>query len=328
MIKNYENIIKRFTGANNVFQIEVIQSLWSGYGKIVRYGLKNCKLKNVVVKHVQLPKNKNNTGEGNRALSHNRKLKSYKVEMAWYKKWSHICNENCYVPKCLGVEVQGEEMLLVLEDLADSGYPLTKTRVSFDEMKLCIAWLANFHATFMGKTPDELWKVGTYWHLDTRPYELSVMEDVELKNFAHKIDLELKKTPYKTFVHGDAKLANFCFSRDGKSVSAVDFQYVGGGCGMKDLAYFVGSCLDENESESMETVILDYYFIEFRKALASIDIEHSINIQELEENWRCLYPIAWADFHRFLKGWSPEYWKINCYSEKTTRHVIENLKNR
>jgi len=45
-------------------------------------------------------------------------------------------------------------------------------------------------------------------------------------------------------VHGDAKLANFCFSRDGKKVAAVDFQYVDGGCGMKDLSrIIVGSSI-------------------------------------------------------------------------------------
>jgi hypothetical protein len=32
--------------------------------------------------------------------------------------------------------------------------------------------------------------------------------------------------------------------------------------------------------------------------------------------------VAWADFHRFLKGWSPDHWKLSDYSERVTREVI------
>ena len=45
----------------------------------------------------------------------------------------------------------------------------------------------------------------------------------------------------------------------------------------------------------------------------------------LENEWRPLYRVAWADFHRFLKGWSPGHWKINSYSERVTEEVIKNL---
>jgi len=37
---------------------------------------------------------------------------------------------------------------------------------------------------------------------------------------------------------------------------------------------------------------------------------------------RGLFPLAWTDFHRFLKGWSPGYWKINSYSERMAREVL------
>ena len=122
---------------------------------------------------------------------------------------------------------------------------------------------------------------------------------------------------FKTLVHGDAKLANFCFSETGE-VAGVDFQYVGGGCGMKDLAYFTGSCLSEEDCEQLEAKIIDTYFTYFHKANAKTH-------HELEQEWRGLYPVAWADFHRFLKGWSPEHWKINTYSERLTREVITQL---
>ncbi|MFK8061489.1 MAG: oxidoreductase family protein, partial [Polaribacter sp.] len=157
----------------------------------------------------------------------------------------------------------------------------------------------------------------TYWHLETRPQELEILEDISLKKAASKIDEKLNNCRYKTFVHGDAKLANFCFSKDG-TVSGVDFQYVGGGCGMKDIAYFIGSCLNESDCERLETKILDTYFNYLQNALGHKN-------EDLENEWRSLYHLAWADFHRFLKGWSPNHWKINSYSERITKQVIKNL---
>ena len=140
-----------------------------------------------------------------------------------------------------------------------------------------------------------------------------------MKIAATAIDEKLNSCKYKTFVHGDAKLANFCFDKDGK-VGGVDYQYVGGGCGMKDVAYFIGSCLSESECERLEEKILDTYF----DYLQSEMIERN---EMLEAEWRSLSKVAWADFHRFLKGWSPSHWKINSYSERVTKEVMNSLKN-
>jgi thiamine kinase-like enzyme len=180
-----------------------------------------------------------------------------------------------------------------------------------------LSWLAKFHASYLSKAPKGLWEVGTYWHLETRPQELAVLDDEKLKRAAVAIDEKLNDCQYKTFVHGDAKLANFCFSKDGK-VAGLDFQYVGGGCGMKDVAYFIGSCLNEADCERLEAKILDTYF----KYLQS---EFQERNEALETEWRSLYRVAWADFHRFLKGWSPGHWKINDYSERVGAEVISNL---
>ena len=92
---------------------------------------------------------------------------------------------------------------------------------------------------------------------------------------------------------------------------------------MKDLAYFVGSCLHEEDCESMEKEILNFYFCELRKACTLY--QKDVDLNELENNWRELYHYAWADFHRFLKGWSPGHWKINSYSERICRQVIQEI---
>ncbi len=141
-------------------------------------------------------------------------------------------------------------------------------------------WLANFHVTFLTQKPEGLWEIGTYWNLDTRPDEFDKIEPQELKAKAHLIDNLLNQCRFQTIVHGDAKLTNFCFSKNGKNIAAVDFQYVGGGCGMKDVAYFLGSCLSSSECESYEKELLGYYFSEMEKHL--IQISSTL----LSKNWK------------------------------------------
>ncbi len=315
MNEYFKSVIIQKTGATSLFEKEIIQELWSGYGKIIRVGLENGSVESVVIKYVQLPINKNHPRGWNNDIGHQRKVKSYQVESVWYQNYSK--NNIARLPQCLAIETLDDEVLIVLEDLDIAGYHLRKTTVTWEEISSCLEWLAQFHASYMDKTPNGLWDVGTYWHLKTRPGELSVLDDQKLKEAAPFIDKRLNDCNYKTFVHGDAKLANFCFANNGQ-VAGLDFQYVGGGCGMKDVAYFIGSCLNETECERLEEKILDTYF----NFLQNILQERN---EALEKEWRYLYRVAWADFHRFLKGWSPVHWKINSYSERVTAEVINSL---
>ena len=162
-----------------------------------------------------------------------------------------------------------------------------------------------------------MWENGTYWHLATRPDEYRRMESGDLKNNAGNIDKKLSNCKFKTLVHGDAKLANFCFSEEG-NVAAVDFQYVGVGCGMKDLIYFISS-VEDFESEDREKEVLDFYFDELARFMEGRN-------EELENEWRSLYKFAWADFNRFLQGWSPDHWKLNDYLQNKTSSAILSIK--
>ncbi len=315
MDPRFKSIILQSTGASSLFEKEMIQQLWSGYGEIMRVGLENASVDSVVIKHVQMGAYKNHPRGWNTDIGHQRKVKSYEVETTWYKRYSE--DSSARLPRCLAIDTKEDEVLIVLEDLDEAGYPLRKTYVTWDDITACLAWLAKFHASYLGKAPEGVWEVGTYWHLETRPQELAALADRRLREAAPVIDERLNSCTYKTFVHGDAKLANFCFSEAGE-VAALDFQYVGGGCGMKDVAYFIGSCLDEGECERLEDQVLDTYFQHLQSALKNRN-------EALETEWRSLYHVAWADFHRFLKGWSPGHWKINSYSERITEEVIKNL---
>ncbi|MCC5931281.1 MAG: DUF1679 domain-containing protein [Cyclobacteriaceae bacterium] len=315
--------LKEFTGANDFTHYENLQTLWSGYGQIRRYFLKDADISSIIVKHILFPKGSKHPRGWNTSLSHQRKLQSYEVEVAWYTHWNMLTNHHCRTPTCYGVKLMENEIIIVLEDLDAQGFDQRRRTVNLDQMKSCLCWLAHFHAIFMGKEPEGLWNTGTYWHLQTRPDELKALDDRVLKNAASQIDQILKDSPWQTFVHGDAKLANFCFSNKSEQVAAVDFQYVGKGCGMKDVAYFIGSCLHEEDCGTYEKTLLDHYFACLRDALQPK--QKDISFDDLEENWRKLFPVAWTDFHRFLKGWSPGHWKLNSYSEQMAQYVVKNL---
>lgn len=49
--------------------------------------------------------------------------------------------------------------------------------------------------------------------------------------------------------------------------------------------------------------LLDYYFKELQVAFGAL--KYDINFEELEVEWRRMYPIAWTDFTRFMLGWLP-----------------------
>jgi Ser/Thr protein kinase RdoA (MazF antagonist) len=140
----------------------------------------------------------------------------------------------------------------------------------------------------------------------------------------------LNQAKAQSLVHGDAKVANFCFSPSGPHeqarVAAVDFQYVGRGVGVKDVAYLFSSCLDERESEARAEAWLDYYFEclsqEVMRRQEAGRLPALIRVAELEEEWRALYPVAWADFLRFLDGWAPGHYKIHGYSLRMARQAL------
>ncbi|MFY0627557.1 MAG: phosphotransferase [Reichenbachiella sp.] len=312
------------THAKRIIRQETIQSLWSGYGEIFRCWLEGGQFDSVVVKHVVLPDQVNHPRGWNTDLGHQRKVKSYEVESYWYKGLGRQCDNDCRIPRLIFHLEQGTKTLMVFEDLNSSGFPIKKSNATIAEIKACLLWLANFHAKYLGVKPEKLWNVGTYWHLATRPEELQRMGDKALKEASGGIDNYLNKAQFHTIVHGDAKLANFCFSQDEKSVAAVDFQYVGGGCGMKDVAYLLSSTLDDHTFDRFEKELLAYYFEELDKAL--IKGNYNTEIQDVIKEWKELYLFAWVDFYRFLDGWSPGHWKINNHIIDKKKKVLDLLK--
>jgi aminoglycoside phosphotransferase (APT) family kinase protein len=320
-MQGLQEYILKHVGASEILRVESVQTLWSGYGQIKRYTLSGGDRPSVIAKYVQWPKKNHHPRGWNTSFSHQRKLSSYQVERQWYDRFSSLTNACCKVPELIHAVEKESQLLLIMEDLDESGYHLRldPETVKLDQVKSVLRWLAHFHATFIGKAPVGLWSVGTYWHLDTRPEEWESMQNDSLKEAARAIDNRLNQAQFQTLVHGDAKLANFCFG-EMNEVAAVDFQYVGKGCGMKDVAYFISSCFDEEDCVKYEKVLLDHYFEQLGGALGT-----DVDFESLRNEWRDLYTFAWADFYRFLDGWSPGHWKMHEYSRRITQQVINQL---
>ncbi|KAB0301458.1 phosphotransferase [Vibrio fortis] len=320
-------------------RVEVIQRLWGGYGELVRLHFPDAQdVTSVIVKHVALPDKTEHPKGWNTQLSHQRKVKSYQVETSWYQGFTQKYDPHCPVPVGLQCQQTEGEWLIVMQDLKTLGFPNTSNfdvlvseveGYSLEEVEqrnACLRWLAHFHAKHINLNPSDvssLWETGTYWHLATRPDELSVLDDQALKRNAEKIDLKLKECPYPTLVHGDAKLANFCFDVENKNAAAVDFQYVGLGCAMKDVALFMSSAIRPRDCAELESEVLNVYFEQLSHALTLY--QPQLNAVQVEAAWRPMFATAWADFQRFVKGWSPNHWKINPYTEQLTKKALSEM---
>lgn len=280
------------THSQSLREATKVQSLWGGCGELLRLKLEGDRCSSVILKRVVPPPMVSDS------YSDRRKRRSYEVERAWYAGPAAKCTHLCRVATCLGMAQFGETSLLLLEDLAQSGYQPARPP-SPCQMKFGLEWLAEFHASFLGFQSEELWEQGTYWHLATRPEEWERMTPGQLKVEAHSIDRRLRESSFQTLVHGDSKPANFLFGP--ADAAAVDFQYVGPGCGVRDVAYFLDCCLGEIGCLKEAEEWLDYYFKKLAESLQRRK-QDSI-VAPLQAEWRSLFPVAWCDYQRFWQGW-------------------------
>lgn len=279
--------IARELGAASVARGERIQSLWGGVGELFRIAITGGTHATAVVKWARL-------SPIARDASSQRKHRSFDVETAFYRGVAARCDASCRVPTLLAARASEGEWTLVLEDLDAAGFSERSDEADGPMLDAALAWLASFHARFLGERIDGVWPTGTYWHLETRRDELAAIADRALREAAPVLANRLAGARYQTLLHGDAKDANFCWSRDHR-VAAVDFQYTGHGAGIIDVAYLLYGRRDEDTP-------LATYFTYLRGALAS---RPDVDVDALEAEWRALYPVAQLDFRRFLAGWRP-----------------------
>lgn len=257
-----------------------IQDLWSSYGKLLR--IQNTNGSSFIRKQINLPPI---PSDPKKKFDYQRKKKSYEVERLWYQSEPNLSNP--VIPSLL--KIDDLSLNFEIEDLKPKGFQIIQKILKPDLYRI-ISSLANFHMELLN-VENNFWEHGGYWHLETRPYELKQMSNKALQSKAYQLNDQLKNAKYKTIIHGDCKLANILLNKD--QVAFVDFQYVGSGAGVKDLVTLFAS-LPEDFLEDQDDFI-DYYFKSMQP--------HQNYSTDLDEEWRSLYPIAWADYLRFLDGW-------------------------
>lgn len=303
-------------------QIEVVQPLWSGYGAIVRYWDATNTFPSIakIINVHAIPEHPRGWAG---KTSHQRKLSSFVNEQRFYHAYSIALSKIARVPRYLNAMATDELTILLLEDVDALGFAQRETQPDSKQLTDCLYWLARFHAFFLqAGVPGELWERGNYWHLATRQDELAQMEEGALKQHASALDAALGSAHYQTLLHGDAKIANFCFSEE--TCLALDFQYVGAGVGVVDVMYFLGSCLSEHQLIKQADNAFAVYFGALNAALS--DEYLRLHWTELEREWWSMIPIAWADFERFLQGWSPSHHKLHGYSARQTQRGLALIK--
>ena len=256
--------------------------MWASYGQLLRGYNKTGE--SVIIKHVELPP----VPSSERAkVDYLRKKKSYQIELDWYRS-NYSINGLRLTPL---VDFYSDGSIYAIEDLSRHLYtPISSIQPEL--LKIILTALAAFHAYFLNVN-NSYWDQGGYWSLDKRQFEWQSMSDEELKNQAHSIDQELNSAKHQTIIHGDFKLANI-LHKSYKEVAFVDFQYPGAGVGVKDLITLFAS-LPEEEHINWQEELITFYFQELSK--------YENYTPELEKEWRDLYPLAWADYIRFLNGW-------------------------
>ncbi|KAE8248740.1 hypothetical protein A4X13_0g5495 [Tilletia indica] len=243
-----------------------------------------------------------------------------------------------------------------------------------DQTKAALRWLAHFHAHFAGYLPSQpsdecppplkawsksssssswngngVWQIGGYSYVETRLTELEQIPDnsiwarLGLKGeLAYAIDWNLSSegSPSgmagQTLIHGDVKSANLAFSQDGHRAAAYDFQFVGRGVGVTDLAKFLTTSVSAaTMNKEGEDTLLRYYhdqFISAVKAEPEPLWTRTGDTTSLLESRRAASEYSFEDFlvhwdlavlswQRFQAGWGA--WGNVQWTQTRAKQILE-----
>ncbi|KAK7182333.1 hypothetical protein DPSP01_002367 [Paraphaeosphaeria sporulosa] len=377
--------------------IDVLQSLWAGYGEICRItATPNVspnssgatsrtgstvassastpqEVQSYILKLITPPTTKAHN-EG-----HTRKILSYQVEQYFYTNLApqlpphipvarHIAS--IYEPRSDG----GVSMAMIISDLKQT-YPVAGEKrdvLNQIQVHAALDWLSSFHGFWWPRIPSldrsqlvrpplqevttdgqdarhkSVWLNGGYTYLATRRTEYANLaadhgsewwsltdwekDEFSIAELVASV-LEPKQegwSPiegYTTLIHGDVKSENLFTSKNGEEVVFYDFQYVGLGLGVCDLAKLFTCSVPlemlvddrpvprELAMPDGEKELLKRYWVRLKKESGK---EYDWNI--LVNHWE----MALVDWLRFQASWG--FWGNTEWLEARVRFILKNEK--
>ena len=210
-------------------------------------------------------------------LSVGKMLNVWEREAMFYARLAHQIATP--VPACRANFVDGNQALLILDDLSPSAPGDQVTGATLDQARSAVIALAQLHAPFWGKTrtPDLMWVPGIDNHQTAFGLQSAISESLPrfLKRFGDGlppkgIEWLQKFVPLLrswrddvvskplTIAHADYRVENMLFAAD-NAVSVIDWQtamYTGG---PTDLSFFVATNLEVQLRRDYENELIQLY---------------------------------------------------------------------
>ena len=240
----------------------------------------------------------------------------------FYERETHFYREiadevELRTPRCYysAMDVEADEYVLLLEDLAPARVGDQLAGCSTDEAELAIRHLAKFHATW--------WESPRLAEIDWMPFvsdpaQVQAVEDSYrdswdsfLERFGDKLQPPMVRTgerladniagimaylaePPRTIIHGDYRLDNLFFAtaEGGDPLAVIDWQIAFRGLGVFDVAYFMSGGLHPKERKAKEMDILrTYHSILTENGVRGYGFDQCLHDYRLSTLFCLVYPV-------------------------------------
>ncbi len=245
------------------------------------------------------------TFEGGRASGNS--LMAYEREAMYYRHCANRCPSNPPAHYYSEYTGQGEEYLVMIEDLVDARFVEQVKGISQQDAETALEHLAQMHAHYWGRHQDESWLRGFDEWADIYPPQIETGWPLYETNFGYVITPYLKDhfptgnqlfpeivrhfhhNRPATMIHGDARMENIAFepAGTGERVRLYDWQLVSSGPAAYDLVYFLCSSINPDHWQEQGASLINTYY----DALVESGVQ-SYSRADLEEDMQlvaCLF---------------------------------------